>query len=70
VGSKNGFNHRQINLKIKAIFGIHNSNENTTDLYSSLIKTVNVNVLESNNNRKLSDEKVNVLKASGEGRFF
>ena len=41
-----------------------------TDLNTKLLKTVTVNVLESNYNRKFSYEMVNVLKDSGEGRFF
>ena len=41
-----------------------------TDLNTKLLKPVTVNVLESNYNRKVSDEMVNVLKDSGEGRFF
>ena len=41
-----------------------------TDLNTKLLKTVTVNVLESNYNRKVSDEMANVLKDSGEGRFF
>jgi hypothetical protein len=35
-----------------------------------LLKTVTVNVLESKYNRKVSDEMANVVKDSGEGRFF
>ena len=41
-----------------------------TDLNTKLLKTVTVNVLESNYNRKVSDEMANVLKDSGEGRLF
>ena len=41
-----------------------------TDLNTKLLKTVTVNVLESNYNRKVSDEMANVIKDSGEGRFF
>ena len=41
-----------------------------TDLNTKLLKAVTVNVLESNYNRKVSDEMANVLKDSGEGRFF
>jgi hypothetical protein len=41
-----------------------------TDLNTKLLKTVTVNVLESNYNRKVSYEIANVLKDSGEGRFF
>jgi len=35
-----------------------------------LLKTVTVNVLKSKYERKVSDEMANVLKDSGEGRFF
>ena len=41
-----------------------------TDLNTKLLKTVTANVLESNYNRKLSDEMANVLKDSGEGQLF
>ena len=41
-----------------------------TDLSTKLFKTVTENVLESNYKRKISYEKANVLKDSGEGRFF
>jgi hypothetical protein len=69
VGSKNGFTIGK-SLKVKAIFRTYKSNENTTDLCVKLLKTVTVNVLESNYNRKVSYEKANVVKDSGEGRFF
>ena len=41
-----------------------------TDLNTKLLKTVTVNVLESNYNRKFSYEMVKVLKDSGEGQLF
>jgi hypothetical protein len=41
-----------------------------TDLNTKLLKTVTVNVLESNYNRKVSYEMANVVKDSGEGWFF
>ena len=41
-----------------------------TDLNTKLLKTVTVNVLESNYNRKVSYEMANVLKDSGEGQLF
>ncbi len=41
-----------------------------TDLNTKLLKTVNVNVLESNYNRKVSYEIAKVLKDSGEGWLF
>lgn len=50
--------------------GTHKSSANTTDLTSQLLKTVNVNVLESKHERIFSFEKENVLKGGGEGWFF
>ena len=41
-----------------------------TDLNTKLLKTVTVNVLESNYNRKFSYEMEKVLKDSGEGQLF
>ena len=41
-----------------------------TDLNTKLLKTVTVNVLESNYNRKFSYEMAKVLKDSGEGQLF
>ena len=41
-----------------------------TDLKTKLLKTVTVNVLESNYNRKFSYEMAKVLKDSGEGQLF
>ena len=69
MGSKNGFTIGK-SLKFKAIFRTYKSNENTTDVCVKLLKTVTVNVLESNYNRKVSDEIANVVKDSGEGRCF
>ena len=69
MGSKNGFTIGK-SLKVKAIFRTYKSNANTTDLCVKLLKTVNVNVLESNYNRKVSYEMANVVKDSGEGRYF
>ena len=40
------------------------------NLTTKLIKTVTVNVHKSDGNRKYSYEKENVVKDSGEGRFF
>ena len=57
-------------LNVKAIFWTYKSNENTTDLCVKLLKTVTVNVFESNYNRNVSDEMANVVKDSGEGRCF
>ena len=70
VGTENGFNHRQINWTSKPFFSTYKSNANTTDLTSQLLKTVNVNVLKSNNNRILSYEKANVLNGGGEVVVF
>jgi len=50
--------------------GTHKNNANTSYVCGLLIKTVNANVVESNYNRKLSYEIANVMKGSGEGRFF
>ena len=69
MGSKNGFTIGN-SLKVKAIFRTYKSNENTTNVCTKLIKTVTVNVLESNYNRKVSDGMANVVKDSGEGRCF
>ena len=69
VGSKNGFTIGN-SLKVKAIYKTYKSNENTTDVCVKLLKTVTVNVLESNYNRNVSDEMANVVKDSGEGRCF
>ena len=55
---------------IKSLFITYKSNENTSYLNVKLIKTVTVNVHKSNGNRNYSYEMVNVLKDSGEGRFF
>ena len=41
-----------------------------TDLNTKMLKTVTVNVFESKYNRIVSYEIVNVVKVSGEGRFF
>ena len=41
-----------------------------TDLNTKLLKTVTVNVLESNYNRKFSYEMAKVLEDSGEGQLF
>ena len=57
-------------LKVKVIFRTHESNENTTDVCTKLIKTVTVNVLESKYDRKISYEMANVVKDSGEGWCF
>ena len=57
-------------LKFKAIFRTYKSNENATDVCAKLLKTLTVNVLESNDIRELSYEIANVVKDSGEGWFF
>ena len=41
-----------------------------TALNIKLLKTVTVNVLKNDGNRKYSYEMANVVKDSGEGRFF
>ena len=69
VGNKMAFTLGKFN-KIKSHFITYKSNENTSYLNAKLIKTVTVNVHKSNGNRNYSYEMVNVLKDSGEGRFF
>jgi chlorite dismutase len=41
-----------------------------TDLYAKLLKTVTVKVLKNKYNRNACYEMANILKDSGEGRFF
>lgn len=69
VGNKMAFTIGKL-TEIKSHFITYKSNENTSYLTTKLIKTVNVYVLKSNYKRIVSDEMVNVLKDSGEGRFF
>ena len=69
VGNKMAFTIGKLS-EIKSHFIAYKSNENTSYLTTKLIKTVNVYVLKSNYNRIVSDEMVNVVKDSGEGRFF
>ena len=69
VGNKMAFTIGKL-TEIKSHFITYKSNENTSYLTTKLIKTVNVYVLKSNYNRIVSDEMVNVVKDSGEGRFF
>jgi hypothetical protein len=56
--------------KIKSHFITYKSNANTSYLTTKLIKTVTVNVLKRDGNRKYSYEIANVVKDSGEGRCF
>ena len=69
MGNKMAFTLGKFN-KIKSHFITYKSNENTTDLTTKLIKTVNVNFLKSNDNRIVSYEMANVVKDSGEGQCF
>lgn len=69
VGNKMAFIIGKL-TEIKSHFITYESNENTTDLTTKLIKTVNVNVLKSNDNRIVSYEMANVVKDSGEGWCF
>jgi hypothetical protein len=69
VGNKMAFTLGKL-TEIKSHFITYKSNENTSYLTTKLIKTVNVYVLKSNYNRIVSDEMVNVVKDSGEGRCF
>jgi hypothetical protein len=55
---------------IKSHFITYKSDENTSYLNTKLIKTVTVNVLKRDGNRKYSYEIANVVKDSGEGRCF
>ena len=69
MGNKMAFTLGKFN-KIKSHFITYKSNANTSYLNIKLIKTVTVNVLKSDGNRKYSYEIVNVVKDSGEGRCF
>lgn len=69
VGNKMAFTIGKL-TEIKSHFITYKSNENTTDLTTKLIKTVNVNFLKSNDNRIVSYEMANVVKDSGEGQCF
>ena len=69
VGNKMAFTIGKLS-EIKSHFITYKSNENTSYLTTKLIKTVNVCVLKSNYNRIISYEMANVVKDSGEGRFF
>ncbi len=69
VGNKMAFTIGKL-TEIKSHFITYKSNENTSYLTTKLIKTVNVCVLKSNNNRIVSCEMVSVVKDSGEGRCF
>ena len=54
----------------KPFFELTKAMQILTDLNTKLLKTVNVNVLESNYNRKVSYEIAKFLKDSGEGQHF
>ena len=69
VGNKMAFTNGKL-TEIISHFITYKSNEKTTDLTTKLIKTVTVNVLKSDGNRKYSYELANVVKDSGEGRCF
>ena len=69
VGNKMAFTIGKL-TETKSHFITYKSNENTTNLTTKLIKTVNVYVLKSNYNRKVSYGMANVVKDSGEGRCF
>ena len=69
MGNKMAFTIGKL-TEIKSHFITYKSNENTSYLNTKLIKTVNVSVLKSNYNRKVSSEMENVVTASGEGRCF
>ena len=69
MGNKMAFTLGKFN-KIKSHFITYKSNANTSYLNTKLIKTVTVNVLKRDGNRKYSYEMANVVKDSGEGRCF
>ena len=69
MGNKMAFTLGKFN-KIKSHFITYKSNANTSYLTTKLIKTVTVNVLKRDGNRKYSYEIANVVKDSGEGRCF
>lgn len=69
VGSKMTFTIGKSTTQLSH-FSTYKSNANTTYLCTKLLKTVTVNFLKSNDNRKVSDGIVNVVKDSGEGRYF
>ena len=69
MGNKMAFTIGKL-TKIKSHFITYKSNANTSYLTTKLIKTVNVNVLKSNEKRNASYEMANVVKDSGEGRCF
>jgi len=69
VGYKMAFTIGKL-TDIKSHFITYKSNENTSYLTRKLIRTVNVYVLKSNYNRKVSYEMATVVKDSGEGWFF
>lgn len=69
VGNKMAFTIGTL-TEFQSHFITYKSNENTTDLATKLIKTVTVSALKSNNNRNAFYEMENVVKDSGEGRFF
>ena len=69
MGNKMAFTIGKL-TEIKSHFITYKSNANTSYLNTKLIKIVTENVLKRDGNRNYSYEMVNVLKASGEGRFF
>ena len=69
MGNKMAFTIGKL-TEIKSHFITYKSNANTSFLTTKLIKTGNVYVLKSNYNRKVYYEMANVVKDSGEGRFF
>jgi hypothetical protein len=62
VNVRNGVD-KQITTRTKTM-------QTLTALHIKLLKTVTVNALESNYNRKVSYEMAKVLKDSGEGQLF
>jgi len=70
VSSKNGFYPRQINYTQKPFLLLTKTMQILTALPVKLLKTVNVKVHQSNDNRKVSLEIAKVLQGSGEGWLF
>ena len=64
VGFKNGFNIRQINWNSEPFLELTKAMKYTTDLSVKLLKTIDVNVLLSNYNRKISYEISTVVDGS------
>ena len=69
MGNKKAFTIGKL-TEFQSHFITYKSNANTSYLTIKLIKTVTVNVLKIDNNRKYSYEIEKVVKGSGEGLCF